>query len=85
MTMKRVNVAKLKEGLSSYLHHVQEGGEIVVTSHERPVARIVSYSSDDLVISSPTRPLSELIHLRGVTLGAGMPADHLLIEDRRRR
>lgn len=85
MVMRNVNVAKLKESLSTYLYQVQEGEEIVVTSHQRPVARIVSYATGDLVIVPPTRPLSDLRGVRGITLESGLRADAMLIEDRRRR
>jgi len=37
----RVGVAELKARLSRYLEQVKGGGELVVTEHGRPVARIV--------------------------------------------
>lgn len=42
MELTRYSIAKLKAGLSSILADVARGEEIVVTDHNRPVARIVS-------------------------------------------
>ena len=35
-----ISVRELKDHLSEYLHRAQGGEEIVVTSHNRPVARL---------------------------------------------
>ena len=40
--MKSCSVAKLKEGLSRILEEVAEGVEIIVTDHNKPVAKISS-------------------------------------------
>jgi len=85
MIMKKVNVAMLKENLSSYLHEVQAGKEIVVTSHQRPVARVVAYDQDDLVLLQATRPVRDLMKIKGVRLPAGPSSLDLLLEDRKRR
>lgn len=39
--MKSVNIAELKNRLSSYLNRVKSGEEIVIRDRDRPVARIV--------------------------------------------
>ena len=39
--MNTVSVATLKQKLSQYLRQVEQGEEVVVTSHRRRVARIV--------------------------------------------
>ncbi|HKZ81097.1 MAG TPA: type II toxin-antitoxin system prevent-host-death family antitoxin [Pyrinomonadaceae bacterium] len=39
--MKSVNIAELKNRLSSYLNRVKAGEEIVIRDRDRPVARIV--------------------------------------------
>ena len=38
--MSTVAIAKLKASLSAYLRKVQEGEEVVITDHGRPVARM---------------------------------------------
>lgn len=44
MSAKSYSIAKLKAGLSSIIGEVAEGGEIVVTDHNKAVARIVPIS-----------------------------------------
>jgi len=39
------SVRELKDHLSDYLRRVQQGEEIVVTSHSRPVAKLVPLSA----------------------------------------
>lgn len=39
--MQSVNVSQLRGQLPKYFERVMAGGEIVVTSHGRPIARIV--------------------------------------------
>ncbi len=41
MNKKSYSIAKLKAGLSSIIGEVASGGEIVVTDHNKAVARIV--------------------------------------------
>ncbi len=42
--MKTYSIAKLKNGLSSIVAEVANGTEVVITDHNRPVARIVPVS-----------------------------------------
>jgi prevent-host-death family protein len=47
-TLKReVGVRELHDGLSRYLAHVADGGEIVVTMRGRPVARLSPFEGRD--------------------------------------
>jgi prevent-host-death family protein len=46
--MKSVNIAQVKEQLSSYLTAVESGEEIVVCRRNRPVAHIVPVDSGPL-------------------------------------
>jgi prevent-host-death family protein len=70
MTMKTVNVAALKSGLSHYLATVRKGEEVVVTSHNHPVARLVPYENKPgrLEIIPATRPLSDIAKIKGIKL-----------------
>jgi prevent-host-death family protein len=81
--MTFVNVATLKEKLSYYLHLVRDGSEVVVTSHNTKIARIVPVA-DSVDIIEPRRPASDLRKLRGVKPRAVSAVD-LLIQDRRKR
>jgi len=40
--MKKVKVNEMREHLAKYLSDTEEGGEIDITKHSRPVARLVS-------------------------------------------
>ena len=42
--MKTYSIAKLKDGLSSIVADVAKGAEVVITDHNRPVARLVPVS-----------------------------------------
>lgn len=82
--MTVVNVATLKEKLSYYLQLVRGGSEVVVTSHETKIARIVPITASSVEIIEPKRPVSDLRKLKGVKPRAISAVD-LLIEDRRKR
>ena len=82
--MTIVNVATLKEKLSYYLQLVRGGSEVVVTSYETKIARIVPMAAPSIEISEPRRAPSELRKLKGVK-PRGISAVDLLIEDRRKR
>lgn len=46
MNVATIGIRELRDGLSKHLGSVQEGTEIVVTDHGRPVARIVPYGRE---------------------------------------
>jgi prevent-host-death family protein len=45
--MRSVNVAELKNSLSSYLRLVRDGEELIVRDRNRPIARIVPIASEE--------------------------------------
>lgn len=63
----------LKNNLSRYLKRVQEGGEVIVTDHGRPVARLAA-------LDHPTDKLAELI-----ASGAVRPAERSTRQPPKRR
>ena len=83
--MQTVSVATLKQKLSAYLHMVEQGAEVLVTSHRRPVARLVPDNGTGLAVRPPTLPVSALANIRGVKLRKPFSAVQALLEDRRRR
>lgn len=84
--MKTVSVAVLKQNLSSYLHLVEEGEELVVTAHRRPVARVIPHANQGLRIRTPIRPPAVLSRLKGIRLAlSGRTAVDTLLEERVRR
>jgi prevent-host-death family protein len=46
--MKTVNVAELKNRLSTYLQFVREGEEVIIKDRNRPVARISRFDTSGL-------------------------------------
>ena len=80
--MKTVNVATLKQKLSEYLHFVEQGDEVTVTSHRRPIARLISENGGDRAIRPPTQPMSALRKIRGVTVSKPFSAVQTLLSDR---
>jgi prevent-host-death family protein len=45
--MTQVNISELRQHLPGFIKQVQQGEEIVVTLHGKPVARIVPERSED--------------------------------------
>jgi len=83
--MTTVNIATLKEKLSQYLREVEDGEEVVVTSHKRPVARIVPVLSPVERPKEPSRPVSDLRQLKGIKSRKSASAVRELLKDRRSR
>ena len=85
VVMKIVNVATLKQKLSKYLHFVEDGNEVVVTSHRRRIVRMIPENDRNLVVRDPSLPLSTLRKIRGVKCSGSWSAVENLISDRNRR
>jgi prevent-host-death family protein len=52
--MKTISVSALKAHLSGQLKEVKAGGRVVVLEHNRPIAVLVPYESEALVLREPT-------------------------------
>jgi len=83
--MKTASVATLKQNLSEYLHFVEQGDEVLVTSHRRHIARLVPEHSSGLAIRPPSLPLSALNKIGGVKLMKPFSTEQILLADRGRR
>jgi prevent-host-death family protein len=85
--MKRVGVAELKNALSRHLRAVESGNEIVVTDHDRPVARLVPIESPGsaLVRRPASRPFAEVRNRRYSPLKLPINSTDLLRQDRDER
>lgn len=82
--MKAVRVADLKARLSEYLRLVRRGEEVTVLDRETPVARIVPYKSELLVVVRQPSPDSPLLHEIPLPRPLRIDADvvALLLEER---
>ena len=84
--MKTVNVAVLKNDLSRYLRAVGEGEEVVVTSHNHAVAKLVPYSTGSrLTIQPPSVAKPRWKSVTGVKPLKAVDPVVFLLEDRARR
>ena len=83
--MNTVGVATLKDKLRYYPSLVEKGREIVVTSRGYPVARILPAAAPTTRIIEPTRPVKDLLKIKGVKRRGSVSALDALLSDRRRR
>ena len=83
--MTTVNVSTLKEKLSHYLGLVKRGEEIIVTSHRHPVARLSPTNTPSEQILEPTRPVKDVLKIKGVRRRRSISGVDMLLADRRRR
>ena len=44
--MKKVQVNEVREKLAKYLAEAEQGEEIIITRHSKPIARLVAYQED---------------------------------------
>lgn len=84
-----VGVRDLKNGLSRYLDRVQQGEEVIVTEHGRPVARLsaIDHPSDRLaalVASGAVRPPKSRTRHRPVRRIKAKGSVSDLVSDQRR-
>jgi prevent-host-death family protein len=83
--MTTVTVTTLKEKLSHYLGLVKRGEEVIVTSHRQPVARLMPTNTPGNQIIASTRPVKDVLKVKGVRRNRAISAVDLLIADPRRR
>ncbi|HYJ16867.1 MAG TPA: type II toxin-antitoxin system prevent-host-death family antitoxin, partial [Candidatus Limnocylindria bacterium] len=63
--MITIDVTTFKNRLGHYLRLVRRGNEIVITSHTQHVARILPYAMSIGEIIEATRPVSDLMKVKG--------------------
>jgi prevent-host-death family protein len=73
--MKKAQVHEVREQLAKYLTEAEQGEEIVITRHEKPVARLVAYED-----KKPTFP--DLTEFREQFAVKGKPLSNTVIEMR---
>lgn len=85
MAMKAVRIAELKARLSEYLRAVRRGQALTVLDRQTPIARIVPYTSEALLLTV-RRPLPDAPPIHRVPLppplGVGVDVVDLLLEER---
>lgn len=63
----QVSVRELKNHLSKYLHYVEQGESIVITSHRVPLAKIVP------IARSENKQLQSLLQIEGIRWNGKKP------------
>lgn len=63
----QVSVRELKNNLSRYLHYLEKGESIIVTSHQVPLARLVP------IFQSKNKELQALIQIEGIRWNGKKP------------
>ncbi len=59
MSVKKANIGELKTHLSVYLKGVKNGGMVLVTERNKPVAKIVPLDEDDLYETEEEQLIAE--------------------------
>jgi prevent-host-death family protein len=54
--METISVSALKAHLSGELKKVKQGARVVVLEHKRPIAVLIPYESEALIIREPEAP-----------------------------
>ena len=84
--MTSVGTAELKAHLGKYLNMVKRGESVEVTSHHHPIAELrPSCVGTDMLITPPTRPVSDIKKLKAVRLSGVVDGVDIFITDRVRR
>ena len=82
--MAMVKIADLKNNLSRHLGLVKQGAQITVLDRDRPIARIIPFSSADAeasldgTIAADAGRIADLVRQGVVTPGDGAAARHWL-------
>lgn len=92
VAIQSVGVRELKDNLSRYLAAVRDGGEVVVTDHGHPIARVVPIEGKssaerlaDLIAAGEAEPARKRTRTvpRPVRLARGATVSDLVSEQRR--
>ena len=83
-TMKRAKVSELKARLSAYLTEVRNGSTVIVCDRNTPIAQVIPFddNADDFEIREASRPISELLLGKPVSLRKKVSVDKILKETR---
>ena len=85
--MTTVKIAELKDRLSEHLRAVEQGGEVIVTDRNRPIARIVAITASRPIIKifPPKVPFSSIRSAKRKPAKWAISSSELLAEERRER
>lgn len=75
--MKKVQVNEVRESLAKYLSEAEQGEEIVITRHSKPVARLIAYEEKEKT------GFPDLTEFRKSLKVKGKPMSEVVIDMRR--
>lgn len=75
----------LKDHLSGYLKKVQAGEEMIITSHEKPLAKIIPFTPEDAIKANRDQWLNKIhnLHLALGNLKLKEPMSQLILKNRK--
>ena len=79
-----VNVATLRSHLSNFIKQVKAGTSIIVTSHDRRVAKIISEDTKELIIIPSKKSPKTLKRLKSINIRNKTNSLKALLNDRNR-
>lgn len=76
--MKKVPVNKVREQLAKYLTEAERGEEVIITKHNKPIAKLVNYEE-----SKQKKEFPDMEEFRKKIKIKGKPLSETVIEIRR--
>ena len=77
--MIKIGVKEARQHLTSFLDKVASGQEVVITRHNKPIAKLVPVSK------RPGRRLGSRAKLRSIVSAKGRALSEIIIDDREER
>lgn len=77
--MKKVPVNQVREQLAKYLTEAERGEEVIITKHNKPVAKLVSYNEPE----KKKKEFPDMKEFRKKIKVKGKPMSEFVVEMRR--
>ena len=77
--MNKTGIKQMRQHLTDYLDKVEQGQEVIITRHNKPIAKLVP------VVKKEARPLGSRAELRRLVSAKGAPLSRVVTENREER
>ncbi len=77
--MIKTGIKQMRQHLTEYLDKVEQGQEVIITRHNKPIAKLVP------VVKKEARPLGSRAELRRLVSAKGSPLSQTVTENREER
>lgn len=81
--MKKVPVNKVREQLSKYLTEAEHGEEVIITRHNKPVAKLVNYEDSEKNKEKGKKKFPDMTEFRNKIKVKGKPMSEFVVDMRR--